>query len=101
MFTEEETTLIESCWKFVDAMQRGDDGKLPKSEKYTPLEAFLVLGYAQSQAGIFRMSSFKYGDKGVKFIFPEKQKMSDVSHEEWYEFAERVSGLMSKITAST
>ena len=96
--TSEELKLVEACWNFINTMQREDCGILPRSREFTPLESFLVLSYAQSQAGLFKYSNMAFGDKGISFLFPTASAMRDVSQEQWDDFAGRVSSLMRKIT---
>ena len=51
--TPDNDDLVTACWRFVDAMRREDSGQLPPLSP-TPLEAYLILAYARSQAGLFR-----------------------------------------------
>ena len=98
-FNAVETELIHNCWCFLNLMVRGDDGMFPEKTgvQYSALEAYLVLSYCMSQAGIFRMGKMNFGDAGVHFIFPGASKMRDVSQEQWDDFAQRIESLMRRI----
>lgn len=100
-FTDDEAQFIHNCWCFLNAMARFDNGVLPQKTEtqYSPLEAYLILGYAMSQAGIFRMSNMGFGDAGVFFIFPGTSSMREVSQDQWDLFAQRNETLRHKIAA--
>ena len=96
--TPNDDDLVTACWRFVDAMRREDSGQLPPLSP-TPLEAYLILAYARSQAGLFRMSHMSFGDAGVAHLFPGVRTMRDVSQTQWDAFSARVGARMAALSA--
>jgi hypothetical protein len=95
-------SLAQGCWRFLNAMTRDELEPLPGNDEATPtpLEAYLLIAYATSQAALIRSSNFPVADAGVHHLFPGATTLRThtVSATEWDAFQGRAREAMRELT---
>jgi len=94
-------TLAQSCWRFLNAMEELPQGSDEDATR-TPLEAYLLIAQATSQAALNRMNAMPFGDKGAHHLFPGATGLGQraLPDEAWIAFETRARDAMDELRAS-
>jgi hypothetical protein len=92
--------LAQSCWRFLNAMEELPQGSDEDATR-TPLEAYLLIAQATSQAALNRMNAMPFGDKGAHHLFPDATGLGQtaLSDEAWTAFQTRGRDAMDELRA--
>ena len=100
LLSQEEKVFVHNCWRFLNAMEELPQGSDEDATR-TPLEAYLLIAQATSQAALNRMNAMPFGDKGAHHLFPDATGLGHtaLSDEAWTAFQTRGRDAMDELRA--